>query len=503
MIAAAPIARDYVVSTTYRKEEQAGLKWSRLRGERDAAGAPGIALRSDGVEDGHQARGAGQRSVQASRFQAAVPGPSIAQVGSIAQIARGLLPAAGSPPEAILATILEHAALPLRWEPLNVAAQHRGIPSGGGAFGAELFLIAGDHDGLACFRHISQDGVLKREGGSRSLHGILAGADLAFVIVGNLASYLDPYGEFSPCLASLECGIMQAQLSLLCNAQGWTSETVTRHDYRAVSEALQLGHWSRIPAVVMRVTGPGADEAVMRTRRETLSTSEAVPRDPGADEYPRMRDLIDTIVNEPVPPAPAGRIVLDRASATGIAGGSTIDLLELIRRRSSGLNADLNRPDGRSAIAALTALAAEIAVLHALEGPSDLAGARLALTLLATDQVGGQASPFDLDLRDGRLSPAAEPSKPWTLSTFTIAVDDVAEERRSGSRGFVLNHIAAGALSQRICLAATAYGLVARPIRGYAESDANMFLKLEDRAILQVACGVRRQANPAYDLRWW
>ena len=503
MITAAPIARDYVVSTTYRKEEQAGLKWSRLRGERRAAGGLGIALGSEGSEDDYQAQGAGQKSVRASRFVAAVPGPSKTIAGSIAEIAGGSLPAAGSPPEAVLATILEHVALPLRWEPLNVATQHRGIPSGGGAFGAELFLIAHDPDGLACFRHISQDGALKREGSSPSLHGILAGADLAFVIVGNLASYLNPYGEFSPCLASLECGILQAQLSLLCHAYGWTSETVTRHDYGAVSEALQLGHWSRIPAIVVRVTGPGAGEAVMRSRRETLSTSEVVPRDPGEDEYPRMRDLIDTIVKEPVPPCPADRIVPDGTSATGIATGSPIDLLELIRHRSSGLNADLNRPDGRSAMAVLTALAAEIAVLHSLEGPNDLAGVPLSLTLLATDQVSRQALPFDLDLRDGRLSPAAEPSKPWSQSTFTIGVDDVAEERRSGSRSFILNHIAAGALSQRICLAAAAQGLIARPLRGYAEPSANMFLKLEDRAILQVACGTRRQANPSYDLRWW
>lgn len=503
MITAAPIARDYVVSTTYRKEEQAGLKWSWLRGEHGASGGPGIAFRSDGSEDDHQAQGAGQKPVRASRFLAAVPCPSLTHVGSIAEIARGLLPAGGSPPEAVLATILEHVALPLRWEPLNEATQHRGIPSGGGAFGAELFLIAPDHDGLACFRHISQDGALKREGSSRSLHGILAGADLAFVIVGNLASYLNPYGEFSPCLASLECGIMQAQLSLLCRAHGWTSETGTRHDYRAVSEALQLGHWSRIPAIVMRVTGPGAAEAVMRFRRESLSTSEVVPRDPGPDEYPRMRDLIDTIVNEPVPPCTADRIFPDGAPAIGIATGSPIDLLELIRQRSSGLNADLNRPDGRTGMAVLAALAAEIAVFHSLEGPTDLAGVRLSLTLLASDQVGREALPFDLDLRDGRLSPAAEPAKQWSLSTFTIAVDDVAEERRSGSRSFILNHIAAGALSQRICLAATAHGLVARPIRGYPEPTANMFLGLEDRAILQVACGIRRQANPSYDLRWW
>jgi hypothetical protein len=502
MITAAPIARDYVVSTTYRKEEQAGLKWSQLRGEGGATDGLGIALRPDNSED-YQAQGVGQKPVRASRFLAAVPCPSITQVGSITDIARGLLPAAGSPPEAVLATILEHAALPLRWEPLNAATQHRGIPSGGGAFGAELLLIAPDHDGLACFRHISHDGALKREGSSRALLGILAGADLAFVIVGNLASYLIPYGEFSPCLASLECGIMQAQLSLLCRAHGWTSETVTRHDYRAVSEALQLGHWSRIPAIVMRVTGPGAGEAVMRFRRETLSTSEIVPRDPGADEYPRMRDLIDTIVNEPVPPRPANCIVPEGASATGIAAGSPIDLLKLIRHRSSGLSADLNRPDGRAAVAVLTALAAEIAVLHSLEGPTDLAGVRLSLTLLATDQVGRQALPFDLDLPDGRLSPAVEPSTQWSRSTFTIAVDDVAEERRSGSRSFLLNHIAAGALGQRICLAATAQGLVARPVRGYPESTANMFLGLEDRAILQVACGVRRQANPSYDLRWW
>jgi nitroreductase len=85
---------------------------------------------------------------------------------------------------------------------------------------------------------------------------------------------------------------------------------------------------------------------------------------------------------------------------------------------------------------------------------------------------------------------------------FTIAVDDVAEERRSGSRAFLLNHFAAGALGQRICLAATAHGLFARPLRGYDEGSANQFLGLEHRAILQVACGVGRRVNPPYDLRW-
>jgi hypothetical protein len=501
MIAAAPIARDYVVSTTYRKEEQAGLKWSLLRGERAAAGEPGIALLSD--EEDHRAQRSGGRSVRETRFLAALPGPSVTKAGSIAEIAGGLLPAAAAPPEAILATILEQAALPLRWEPLNVATQHRGIPSGGGAFGAELFLIARDRDGLACFRHVAGDGALKQEGAGASLDGILGGADLAFVIVGRLASYLDPYGEFSPCLASLECGIMQAQLSLLCRAHGWTGETVTRHDYRSVSEALQLGHWSRIPAVVMRVAGPGADEAVRRWRRETLATSEVVARDSDADEYPRMRELIQTIAREPVPPCAADGAVAKGAAPAGIAAGSPMDLLQLIRRRSSGLNADLNRPDGRIATAVLTGLAAELALLDSLEGPTDLAGVRLSVNVLATDQISRQTSPMDLDPGDGVLSPAPEPSRPWSQFTFTIGVDDVAEERRSGTRSFILNHIAAGALCQRICLAASAHGLVARPLRGYPEAGANMFLDLDHRAILQVACGTRLQANPSYDLRWW
>ncbi|HEX9964806.1 MAG TPA: hypothetical protein VGB04_07465 [Allosphingosinicella sp.] len=500
--AAAPIARDYVVSTTYRKEEQAGLKWSRLRGERDPGGGAGGPPRPDRPEDDHQGEGAGQKAVRELRFLAAVPGPSVPNVGSIADIALGRLPAAAAPPEAVLATMLEHVALPLRWEPLNVATEHRGIPSGGGAFGAELYLVAAGHDGLACFRHVSQDGALKLEGSGPALQGILGGADLAFVIVGSLARYLNPYGEFSPCLASLECGLMQAQLSLLCRAHAWTSETVTLHDYRAVSDALQLGHWSRIPAVVIRVTGPGAGEAVTGFRRETLSTSEVVASEP-ADEYPRMRRLIDAIVNEPAPPSAGPGPLPEGASPAGLAAGSSIDLLDLIRHRSSGLSADLNRQDGRTTMAVLSGLAAEIALLHSLDGATDLAGVRLSMTLVATDQAGGRPMAFDVDLRDGRLTPAAEPSTRWSQFMFTIGVDDVAEERRSGSRSFILNHIAAGALAQKICLAATAQGLFARPLRGYSEASANMFLGLEFRAILQIACGVRRQANPAYDLRWW
>jgi hypothetical protein len=385
---------------------------------------------------------------------------------------------------------------------LNDGTQHRGIPSGGGAFGAELFLIARDHQGLARFRHLPQEGALIHEGSSRDLQEILAGADLAFVIVGNLASYLDPYGEFSPCLASLECGFLEAQLSLLFRAYGWESETVTRHDYRLVSEGLQLGHWSRIPEIVMRVTGPGASEAVERCRRETLAAAAAVPSAHRADDYPRMRELIETIVDEPVPACQAASAIPQGASPAGIAAGPPTALLELIRHRSSGRSADMARQDGRTSMAVLAALAAEIAELHSLEGPSDLSAASLSLTLLATD-AGGQAVPFDVDLRNGRLSPAAEASKAWTQCMFTIAVDDIAEERQSGSRSFLLSHIAAGALGQKVCLAATAHGLFARPLRGYAEPEANRFLGLECRAILRIACGVKRQANPAYDLRWW
>jgi len=496
------IARDYVVSTTYRKHEQSGPKWTEARGELGAGALVQVPFRPFRPEEDYHRQDVHRKRLRPVRFLAAVPGAPSAKIGSIAEIALGLLPAAGSPPETVLATILEYVALPLRWEPLNGASQHRGIPSGGGLFGAELFVIGRDQGGPVCLRQVPEDGVLRHDGARPECKDLLADADLAFVIVGNLASFVNPYGEFSPCLVSLECGIMQAQLSLLCLAHGWTCEIETRHDYNAVSRALRLDHWNRVPAMIIRVSGPSAGEAIERLPRETISSSEAVAPDDEADNYPRMRDLIETIARE-TPPALSPPPAAPPAVPVDSAGPqSSTDMLEHMRSRTSGYNEDLNQALGRVEMADLAVLARDIATLHALEGRTDLAGVRLSLTLLATNYVEGVDCPFAVDLRSGNMFPAAGPSSYWNRLMFTIAVDDVAEERRSGSRAFLLNHFAAGALAQWICLAATAHGLFARPLRGYDEGSANQFLGLEHRAILQVACGVGRRVNPPYDLRW-
>jgi hypothetical protein len=496
------ILRDYVVSTTYRKLEQDGVKWSEARAGHEPKGETPLSSRSARPEDTYRRQEVHGRPMRRVRFLAAVPGPSSARTGSIADIAHGRRPAAGAPAQTVLATILEHAALPLRWEPLNGASPHRGIPSGGGIFGAELFVVAREEQGPALYRQVPQDGALRCEESGDGLESLLAGADLAFVIVGNLASFVDPYGEFSPCLVSLECGIMQAQVTLLCIAHGWRCEIETRHDYRPVSAALGLGHWSRVPAAVVRVTGPGAADSVRPMRREAVSTSERIRNDERADDYPRMRDLIGLISAETLGPSgpapmPPADVPVDPATE------SRADLLQVIRRRTSGHSHDLVQGAGQIAMADLAGLAAEIAMLHSTEGLTDLADLRLHLGLVARDSRSGMDSPFAVDLRSGSLSPAASPSARWNRLIFTIGVDDIAEERRSGSRSFLLNHFAAGALAQRICLAAAARGLFARPLRSYSEAGANRYLGLESRAILQVTCGLGRRVNPAYDLRWW
>jgi hypothetical protein len=502
MSAAARIARDYVVSTTYRKYEQDGLKWSEWRAGQAGGAEPSLTSRSVRPHDTYRRQEVQSSLLRPVRFLAAVPGPSSEKLGSIAEIASGILPAAGMAAQTVLATILAHVASPLRWEPLNGASPHRGIPSGGGIFGAELFVVAWDGEGPALFRQIPQDNALCHEGVRPGLGGLLAGADLAFVIVGNLASFVDPYGEFSPCLASLECGILQAQLSLLCGAHGWALEIETRHDYGPVSKALGLDHWSRIPAAIVRVTGAGAADSIRPMRREMVSTSERIRPDREADDFPRMRALIEAIATETVPESRPPAVPASHWAADEEAGSST-DLLEIIRRRTSGHVDDLPQAAGRVAMADLTALAADLARLHSIEGRTDLADVGLSLGLLATDSVAGIECPFAVDLRGGHLSPATSPSSHWNRLVFTIGVDDVAEERRSGARSFLLNHLAAGALGQRLCLAAAARGLFARPLRSYSEAAANKYLGLESRAILQVACGVGRRVNPSYDLSWW
>lgn len=516
------IVRDYIVSTTYRKHEQRGANWTAWR----AQGAhtlhpPGAAkpIRSlDESFPGAPAYGPERRPRMALKVEGwslpAAPRNALGRLGDLGASER--TPNTMSATER-LSAILTYASKPLRWEPLNASALHRGIPSPSSLFLAEIYVVGRDRAGnMALARYLPDNHMLARIDDSGTGADLLADDALTLVIVGQLSRCLSPYGEFSPCLMSLEAGHLQVQLALLCQAVGWDSRSTACPADANVAAALGLAHWTQCPLVRIAISGLQVGSAWPAGTAASATTADLAPQWQDADSFPRLRQLIEAIGQEagarrgasPGSPrvAPASLPALPwRVASTPIE--------DLVFRRSAGSfigMAPLGEKVTQDSLRMMMAVAA-----HLRHGAADEVG-DIDLTTLVSMKGSGDATDggYSVDLDSGRVEAApvsaAGRGHEYTRVNhvtrerslvITLAVDDLREMRRFGPRAFILSHIAAGAAAQRLCLAAAAVGMFARPIKAYADFLVDTALPLERRSIYQLVCCFEQQATLSFDLR--
>lgn len=479
---ASSIGRDFFVATTDRRSELRGLKWDLLRS------GPAAGPQLTGTSVYRPFSGGERRTVPVTATAYSLP------------TRPDPMSAAGK-----LAAILRHSVMPLRWEPLNHFAQHRGVGSAAAAFPIDIYVVPPLADGLPPLRVSPLDLALLDEGRTGPLPAPASPDALTLVLVGCHAVCIRDYGELSASLLALEAGMIAGQISILAALFGWRTTVSAAPDWEPYRRALGLDHWSDAPILLVTLFGEDVRSALSGLERSQTRSSRPVPFHELADGFPRLRALLEAAAH------PLG------AAAGESRGAASVDPAAVGRRTrlaERGLGAALaNRSSGPGIgtgqsravdSALLLPLLADAAAVAAMAGATRSLSVRpcLALSRRGTAEESPQAHRVQLPDFTLAEAPAGTlaglPPGPFCL--FTLGVDDKAALDLHGAYGFIAAHVAAGALAQSICVAATLQGLAARPLRSYRDAEASARLPLEARALLQIQ--IERPAGPniAYHL---
>jgi hypothetical protein len=505
---------DYIVLTTHRKHEQKGAKWSGrpqdLYADREAARTNDLPLPTAGFA-GAAAFGPERRPRVAHDILAWDLAPTRrVPLGTLGELAGGVARTAGLRGPERLAALLTYAAAPLRWELDKNGSLHAGIPSPSSLFLTEIIVLGRGKGGVAhAARYLPHSHQLAQLCGVDA-DTLLGDAQLAFVIVGHLDRCLAPYGEFSPCLAALEAGHLQAQLTLLCAALGWKGMSEVCPGDAALAAALCLEHWTRVPLVRLTVSGPLSAQAWPAGPPRDCREARLAPQWTNADDFPRLTYLLNAIRNErPRRPAVPGEL---RHCPVPIPPAvADQDLGDVISRRTSGRHAGLAPFRRQLDLDQLQSLVATAACLPKA-GADMLSAVEMSALFSVKNSTDGSDGGYVADLMNGTLAlpdatdPArhhlrtrSAPTRERSL-VITFAVDDLRELDRWGAAGFLISHLAAGAYAQRLSLGAAAIGMFARPIRAYPDFMADLALPLNRRSIYQLVCCFEPRNLPYYDL---
>jgi hypothetical protein len=395
--------------------------------------------------------------------------------------------------------------MPLRWEPLNLLSQHRGVGSAAASFPIDTYVIAPQSGGALALRSSPLDFALLDEGGPSPGPEVGAADTLTLILVGCHGVCARDYGEFSAPLLALEAGMISGQIGLLAALLGWRASAMPARDWRPCREALGLDHWSDMPMVRLTLAGDGASSAVSSLEVSRIRTLKPVARHASAEAFPRMRALIERASQ--AGGGPAGAAVAGAATEAFPAWAADRGLVAALARRSSGPGGSVAGWPNAWDQATRDSLLGDLAVMDGVvEATRPLIPLFLSLSgrtaegdSLQTHQVALPAGSLSAGPA-GRVRTLEGSVPPDSFCIFTIGVDDKAALDREGAFGFTAAHVAAGSLAQCICLAAALHGLTARPLRAYSDKHANALLPLEARALLQIQVEHPRRANIAYHL---
>ncbi|CAN5365399.1 hypothetical protein BH10PSE14_BH10PSE14_03990 [soil metagenome] len=499
---------DYLMLTTYQKRRQAGEIWASVKPD----AAPVADERSDGRPLLNSAPHGRERRARVTAEAVLLPLPSFLpyRLGAFATALDG----GGTLPEdplERLALLLCYVAAPLRWEPLNAYHHHYGAASPRSLTICDLYLAAYPAStGTAhMYRYLPDHHSLVQVGTMPPSSDNRSG--LSLFIVGNLARSATPYGDFSACIAALEAGGLAAQIALMARVVGWSGPAAARPVPLNRRAGLGLTHWSQIVFGQVDLDGCNLTPQLDRIEPRTALIGERA-LDEKIDTFSRMRRFVTG--------AGAGTFRLGPTPAnTGLpdaspgAAGNQDDILQVIRRRSSGLDNDGSPVRGSSfSGATLAALVTDWCSLMRRCLTGDLAAAPLSISLAVLNGEPGLSGQYRL--RPGALGlERLGPLDPSQLRSFSsrhywegvsfvasFSVDPWAVLASSPHAPFTTLHAAAGAGGHALSIAAARRGLFARPIRAYTEFALGRVTPANELMVLQLVCGFSRRSNLRFDL---
>lgn len=409
-----------------------------------------------------------------------------------------------------LSRLLRTVAAPLRFEPLNPYAVHRGVPSGRCLYPLRYLLLGGSEARVWAYR--SEHHALESLGECPPLKGRLGEDGLLLLSIAELWSLADKYGEFSPFPCALEAGMAQAQICQVGEALGLAPQPL---DAPAEARALCAPFEIPLAAVQLRLAGfAPQDWPQQDCRRAGRAPTAELGR-----RFPQLDELAQAFSAglEPFGAAKMRSVAAsDAVEAVADLDTPAIDLAEVLRRRGSGNDRGGFAPQPRLLSAdfspRLLALARALTARRApLPGQQRLS--QHWLWLHASGQPPGL---YDLDsqpvasapggpaaiaaLREALPRPDFRYNLPGFVGALLICAEPWPELYAAGPAVLRHRHLAAGALAQDFSLAAAALGLFARPLRMLHEHRLEARLGLPGPLVYTLLCGFNRSANPALEL---
>lgn len=403
------------------------------------------------------------------------------------------------PVAARISQILRYTLLPLRWEPQNYSAEHRGVASAGGLFSTESYLLVGHGDRTRIF-HISPANLCLVELAPVECSVGINERSTRILTVGKLSHSAIDYAEFGLGLAALEAGMIHAQLVLTGHALGLRSRETSDVILEDAIEQRLCRHWSDIPVACLELeTGTNAWIEDLRERdlsvaveSEDFGPAERLENLPGLTRAFSM---------------PTGMGKATPASDYGPASPkSIIPLFACIEERSSGYLLGKGKTKRPVRLEDL-----EDALITACTMIRDISDETPLISVAFRPE--GTISPvlYRLDVMDGSLAPARQSQFASSAAdrvcsgevsaVVTIGFEEAALFEAIDSLALQKRFLRVGTTAQCICLAATAKGFFARPSRAEPEKFVNLLLPPDATGILQILVGVNSPPAPFFPLQ--
>lgn len=406
-----------------------------------------------------------------------------------------------------LSLLLRYVAAPLRFEPLNSYATHRGVPSPRCLYPLR-YVLEQNRDGTrrSYAYHPDFHAVEPISSPGQALPGE---AELTLVVVARLWSVADIYGDFAPFATTLEAGMAYAQIACVAALLGWSlPHQGDRRIARRQAGALELP--------LLAVPLPGAEPDLEALPRRRIAVADIAPRE-DLGRFPALPGLAACFdEGEPAPRGAAARTGTSPAEIGNGDGHTGTDVLDVLRTRNAGNDVAGLAPRFEASPSGLfSPLLGRFKAISSRR--PKLAGESVLEVRLAWLADGGpEPGLYGLDGRRSSRGAAGaafrqvledalpHPGFLYNVKAFVgsllICADPQAAMAALGPAALRETHLAAGAVAQDFSLAAASLGLFARPVRMFRETVIESGYGLEGQLTYQVLCGSNRRANPYWEM---
>jgi len=429
-----------------------------------------------------------------------LPTPTINATISLGDYLRGDCIPASTGTES-LSLFFRYLASPLRLELYNSYFIHRAVPSARCLYPLRCLLLCRNDKKIMLWRYMPDYHGMICQDELKQWPDYYSQCNMILVCIADVWRIADKYGDYSvfPCV--LEAGMLRGQACQLAAMLGWkTLPGKPLSEFYVKVSRLELPMFSLgfdAPTIPLKLL-PNVKVAYA-----DWSISYG-----GYDRYPLLVEISEAFSkgNE----CERGYVPWQPDTMSNITEMKVarVDMLELMRQRNSGN--DVNGFSPKLVMLGSGFLQDFIRIYMGLSMRRDVPNdeTKLAVVIAWLHSSGPICGVYGLD---GCLLSAASP-----LPVFRAALPDPAY--RYNISGFVMSiiicmqpdlldaetmglrdvHLAAGAIAQDMCLAASGFGLFSRPLRMLREEVLESGLALPGKLIYQLMMGFNR--NPLYKM---